>query len=121
MVVDYPYLAYKTVSPMNNEIAIVHMAQGQDMPQKLINLGDMRFVCFVGHTQMAEQRLFDFKEETNCDIMFLVQYGDEHSLRLVSLKMNPWLKDDDDKDYRDSEIYKHDLFIFSGSLNEVPH
>ena len=119
MIVDYPYLAYKTVSPKSNEIAIVHMAQ--DVPQKLINLGEMRFVCFVGHTQMAEQRLFEYKHETNCDIMFLVQFGEEHSLRLVSLKMNPWLKDDDDKTYEDSDICKHELFIFSGYLNEVPY
>ena len=86
----------------------------------MINLGEMRFICFVGHTQMAEQRLFLKEQETNCDIMFLVQFKDENSLRLVSLKMNPWLKDDDNKDFKDSEICKHDLFIFSGSLNEVP-
>ena len=119
MIVDYPYLAYKTVSPKSNEIAIVHMAQ--DVPQKIINLGEMRFVCFVGHTQMAEQRLFGYDHETNCDIMFLVQFEGENALRLVSLKINPWLKDDDDKTYEDSDICKHELFIFSGYLNEVPY
>ena len=51
-IVDYPILAYKTVSPMNNEIAIIHMAQ--NMPQRLISLGDWEFVCFVNHTQMSE-------------------------------------------------------------------
>ena len=51
--------------------------------------------------------------------MFLVLYRD--SLRLVSYKSNPWLKFDDDRKYKkDSNIYKHDLFMFSGSLSIVP-
>ena len=58
---------------MNNEIAIIHMAQ--DMPQRLIDLGQMEFVCFVNHTQMAESRLFGMDKETNCDIMFLVLFN----------------------------------------------
>lgn len=51
-IVDYPLLAYKTYSPDNSEIAIVHMAQ--NMPQSIINLGEWEFVCFVNHTQMVE-------------------------------------------------------------------
>ena len=68
---------------------------------------------------MAEQRLFGMDKETNCDIMFLVLY--ENKLRLVSLKTNPWLKfDDDRRRERGSDIYKHDLFMFTGSLYAVP-
>ena len=36
--VDYPLLAYKTYTPTNREIAIVHMAL--NMPQRIINLGE---------------------------------------------------------------------------------
>ena len=45
-IVDYPILAYKTMSPDDREIAIVHLAQ--NIPQRLVNLGEgFRFVCFV--------------------------------------------------------------------------
>ena len=47
--VDYPLLAYKTVTPMNREIAIVNMVH--NMPQKIIHLGQWEFVSFVNHTQ----------------------------------------------------------------------
>ena len=47
-IVDYPLLAYKTFTPRNKEIAIIHMAY--NMPQRLIHLGDWEFVCFVNHT-----------------------------------------------------------------------
>lgn len=50
--VDYPLLAYKTYTPRNREIAIVHMAL--NMPQRIIHLGEWEFVCFVNHTQMVE-------------------------------------------------------------------
>lgn len=55
-IVDYPLLAYKTFTPRNKEIAIIHMAY--NMPQRLIHLGDWEFVCFVNHTQMVEQKCF---------------------------------------------------------------
>ena len=45
--------------------------------------------------------------------MFLVRVKD--SLRLVSFKTNPWLKYDDDTEIEQgSNIFKHDLFMFSG-------
>ena len=69
-IIDYPLLAYKTFSPTNTEIAIVHMAQ--NMPQRIINLDKWEFVCFVSHTQMIEQRLYGMRTETNCNITFLV-------------------------------------------------
>ena len=73
-IVDYPLLAYKTFTPKNKEIAILHMAQ--DIPQRVIHLGDWEFVCFVNHTQMVEQKCFNKSKETNCDIMFLVKRPD---------------------------------------------
>ena len=87
-IVDYPLLAYKTASPTNKEIAIVHMALL--MPQKIIHLGDWEFVCFVNHTQMVEQKLFGKNKETNCDIMFIVRKDDKY--RLLSFKSYPWLE-----------------------------
>ena len=46
--IDYPLLAYKTFTPKNREIAIVHMAL--NMPQRIIHLGQWEFVSFVNHT-----------------------------------------------------------------------
>ena len=44
-IVDYPMLAYKCMSPDNKEIALVHLAQ--EMPQRLIHLGQWEFISFV--------------------------------------------------------------------------
>ena len=84
-------LAYKDFTPENREIAVVHMAQ--DIPQKIINLGEWEFVSFVNHTQMVEQKVFEQDKETNCDIMFLVER--EGKIRLMSFKSNPWLRRDE--------------------------
>jgi len=51
-IVDYPLLAYKTFTPRNKEVAIVHMAY--NTPQRILHLGEWEFVCFVNHTQMVE-------------------------------------------------------------------
>ena len=60
-----------------------------NMPQKIINLGEWEFVCFVNHTQMVEQKLFGRQKETNCNIMFLARRKNKY--RLMSFKSNPWL------------------------------
>ena len=104
-------MAYKTVSPKNNEIAVIHMAQNR--PQRLIDLGQWEFVCFVNHTQNTEKKIFGGLYETNCDIMFLVRKNTD--MRLMSFKSNPWLKPDDEGD-SDQYIFKQDLFLFSGSV-----
>ena len=44
-IVDYPMLAYKSMLPTNREIALVHLAQ--EIPQRIINLGEYEFICFV--------------------------------------------------------------------------
>ena len=100
--VDYPLLAYKTATPMNKEIAIVHMAL--NMPQRIIHLGEWEFVCFINHTQMVEQKLFGKLKETNCDIMFLVRRHDKY--RLMSFKSNPWLQFREDPSGRDQDVVK---------------
>ena len=55
--------------------------------------------------------------------MFLVHCGDRsETLRLVSLKTNPWLKFDHEESYSDSDfIHKHTIFMFTGSLYEIPN
>ena len=106
---------------MNKEIAIIHLAL--NMPQRIIHLGDWEFVCFVNHTQMVEQKLFEEDKETNCDIMFLVRRTTEtgeDKIRLMSYKSNPWLAYDEDVDMNDKEIYKQAIFIFNGNLSFVP-
>ena len=115
-IVDYPLLAYKTASPTNKEIAIVHMAL--TMPQRIIHLGEWEFVCFVNHTQMVEQKLFGKNKETNCDIMFLVRR--EEKYRLMSFKSNPWLEFTEEASMDDSDVYKQTIFIFSGKLDFFP-
>ena len=46
--VEYPLVAYKTFTPINNEIAIHHLAQ--DMPQLNFDLGEIEFISFVKHS-----------------------------------------------------------------------
>lgn len=116
-IVDYPLLAYKTASPTNKEIAVIHMAL--TMPQRVIHLGEWDFVCFVNHTQMIEQKLFDKSKETNCDIMFIVRRKEKY--RLMSFKSNPWLEYHEQAFVsEDSDIYKQTVFLFSGKIAFTP-
>ena len=110
--VDYPLLVYKTATPRDREIAIVHMAL--NMPQRIVNLGEWEFVCFVNHTQMIEQKLFAKQKETNCDIMFLVRRNDKY--RLLSFKSNPWLEFSEEPSGTDEDVIKQSLFLFSGAV-----
>ena len=85
----------------------------------MIHLGEWEFVCFVKHTQMVEQKLFDKSKEMNCDIMFLVRR--QHKIRLMSFKSNPWLALNEQPNRQvDPDIYKQAIFIFSGTLLEIP-
>ena len=101
---------------MNKEIAIIHMAL--NMPQRIIHLGEWEFVCFVNHTQMVEQKLFEKQKETNCDIMFLVRRNKQ--VRLMSFKSNPWLEFDEPASETDPDVYKQAVFLFSGNLHFMP-
>jgi hypothetical protein len=113
---EYPFLAFKTYTPMNREIAVYHLAQY--MPLMRINLGEWTFVCFVNHTQMVEQKLYKYQDEINCDIMMLVKR--ENKVRLMSLKTNPWLEFDfttEERYLRKRNIYARQMFVFSGCLD----
>ena len=91
----------------------------QNMPQRVIHLGDWEFVSFVNHTQMAEQKLFEMSRESNCDIMFLVRR--RNKVRLMSFKSNPWLSQKEKPNRQTHpEIYKQAIFIFNGVLLEIP-
>ena len=47
-IIEYPLLAYKSFTPNNQEIIVLHLAAG--MPHRWINLDGWEFVCFVNHT-----------------------------------------------------------------------
>lgn len=113
-IVDYPLLAYKTYTPMNREIAIMHLSL--DMPQRIIHLGMWEFVSFVNHTQMVEQKCFEKDKETNCDIMLLVRHIKNGKTRLMSFKSNPWLQFYEQPNDADKDIYKEAIFLFSGIM-----
>ena len=85
------------------------------MPQRIINLGKWEFVCFVYHTQMTEQKLYDKQREANCDISFLVRDGDTY--RLMSFKSDPWLPYDAEIKRNEHESVAQSLYLFSGKLN----
>ena len=54
-VVDYPILAYKSVSPDNKEVVIMHLAN--KIPQRSIHLGDWELLSFVdGKFQFNDTR-----------------------------------------------------------------
>lgn len=78
----------------------------QDVPQKVINLGEWHFLHFVKHTQMAEKKIFNGDSETNSNIMFLAEYNE--NIRLMCFKSDPWTRDD---------IADHKIFMFSGVLD----
>ena len=63
---------------------------------------------------MVEQKLFGKSKETNCDIMFLARLG--NTIRLMGFKSNPWLQFSEYVNTADKDVYKHSIFIFSGSL-----
>ena len=44
-IVDYPILAYKSVTPDNKEIVLAHLSH--NMPQRAIHLGKYEFASFV--------------------------------------------------------------------------
>ena len=91
--VDYPMLAYKTMSPDNREIALVHLAH--DIPQRVINLSKgFRFVCFVNGSNE--------RNDTACQIMFLVK-NRNNDLQLMMIKADPWKHIDRDNVFNEQE------------------
>ena len=47
-IIEYPLLAYKSFTPNNSELVVMHLAA--EMPQRFISLEEWQFVCFVKHT-----------------------------------------------------------------------
>ena len=45
LVTDYPIAAYKSISPDNKEIVIMHLSH--KIPQRSIHLGNWEFIAFV--------------------------------------------------------------------------
>ena len=87
-------------------------------PQRIIHLGEWEFVSFVNHTQMVEQKLFNKRKETNCDIFFLVRKDDE--IRLMSYKTNPWVSFSQAGQTTDADVCFRTVYLFSGSLKFEP-
>lgn len=112
-IVEYPLLAYKTCTPDNQEIAILHLAC--DMPQRFIHLGGWEFVCFVHHCQMQDINIYEEQYESTCDIMFLVRR--DGMIRLMSYKSNPWDYEKDQDGLTDKGIFNvksNVIYLFSG-------
>ena len=80
---NYPILCYKTRQPDERSITIVHLAQ--KIPQRVINLGEWRFVCFV-HLN------FDVSTTTR-QILFLVE-NIEKQVKLFMIELDPWKRMD---------------------------
>ena len=115
-IIEYPLLAYKSYTPNNNELVVMHLAA--EMPQRFISLEEWEFVCFVNHTQMQDIRVYNQKHQRSVDIMFLVR-GKDGYLRLMSYKTNPWFFVTDLHGKTNKAIYRNDLSqikIFSGVL-----
>ena len=43
--VNYPLLAYKSMEPHNKKVVLMHLCQ--DIPQRVIHLGEWEFISFV--------------------------------------------------------------------------
>ena len=103
-------MAYKHYQPGNHKICIINTAQ--NVPQKVIDLGEWEFVHFVNHTQMTEKRLYGSDVEQNCNITFIAER--DNQLRLMSYRTDPWMSEDEINE--DDLSYKHSVFLFSGAI-----
>lgn len=57
--IDYPLMVYKGYTPDNRELILVNLAD-KEQPQKIINLYDMQFICFVGHNYVDREAKIGF-------------------------------------------------------------
>ena len=83
------------------------------MPLKTVNLGHWKFICFVNRTQTIETDIYEYDYESNTDILMLVRK--DSKIRLVSIKVNPWLEYGQAPDPERKE-YDIQMFIFSGVI-----
>ena len=68
------------MTPDNKDIALIHL--GQNIPQRIINLGTYEFVSFV-------QGAFE-RTTTSKQILLLVRKNNTQEVRLVMIKADPW-------------------------------
>ena len=82
---------------------------------KEIDLGDLEFVSFVTHTQMADKKLFNEDSCQYSNITFLARHHGK--IRLLCYRCDPCLSENDQDDTEDS---KHDcIFLFDGVLGDT--
>ena len=80
-------MAYKSYQPQNNKIIVVNMLYDHMFDE--LDLGEWEFFCFVGHTQMVDQKIFREKFERCCHIMMIIRCGLKY--RLIDIQYNPFL------------------------------
>ena len=44
-IIEFPLLAYKTMTPDNKQISIAHLTQ--EIPERIVNLDKYEFIAFV--------------------------------------------------------------------------
>lgn len=111
-ITDYPLLAYKSFTSDNNEIIIANLACKDDI-QSVVNLGNWRFLCFVGFPKVAVLRQMNGNPLLS-HICMLVKHKTLNKLRILVIEMDPWLKNyDPDKTFQ--------AFLFKKSISGQPN
>ena len=85
--VDYPMLAYKSISPDNREIVLVHLVR--NIPQRSIHLKNYELLSFVDGK-------FKF-EDSRCQIVLLVKNRKTKEVKLKVVFIDPWKEIDSDQ------------------------
>ena len=99
-IVDYPILAYKEMSPDNSKISLVHLAE--EIPQRVVNLGDWEFISFVHNSNENIQE--------DCKINFLV--SNKGRIQLQMIRLDPWKRIDKDKPFDEPEtIFEYNSIV----------
>ena len=88
--INYPLIMNKSYHPLNNILMLSNFAINE--PQKLIDLGSYRFLCFVD-SQVPQNQTWRNKGES-C-IFFLVKTP-SGTVRLMYYRTFAWLKKDVD-------------------------
>ena len=78
--IDYPILAYKSISPDNKEIVLMHLAC--KVPQRSIHLGDWEFLSFVDG-----KHKFD---DNRSQIFLLVKNRIMKQTKVLAIFVDPW-------------------------------
>ena len=99
-IVNYPMLAYKEMSPDNSKISLVHLAE--EIPQRIVNLGDWEFISFVHNSNENIQE--------DCKINFLV--GNKGRIKLLMIRLDPWKRIDKETPFDEPEtIFEYNEYV----------